>query len=481
MRNILSSRDNKLLSLIELIDGEKFQTFIQIEKTMKINPRTLNSLIKYGNEIFSPGKIYRSKAGFIELYSSESITIKYYYQKILQNSLEFNIIENIFFEEYTLSKLANKLFVSESTLRRLIDKINVELAKLEIKIYTKIIALKGNEKKICNLIIHLLLEKYSDCTFLFDSYRVSFVESIIKKIFKKRKISLNFPDFYRTKIWILVVFHRANQTKRQTHAVRMKNSILVKLLSIDALKRTLYFPLKNNPYVNALELLFFEQMVFDYEELEKKIKYDFLLREKKHRFDLIIQHIEKHFNISITDHREKLLVDLCNVANIHYGPSFILYDKFKKFSDEIMKHNETFFRAVKSIFMTQFSNEPTYVIDKYLYIIISHWPQLLLSLNNIINEIPLSLVFDSDIEHMEMIENLVGLLFPRMFSIKIVCHFKNLKELPDIIDTQLVVTNISGLNIPKKDIIITSLYPSKNELKKLMKYYENNTDRPILS
>ncbi|MGJ0996293.1 hypothetical protein ACR76W_11890 [Enterococcus casseliflavus] len=97
MRMILSSRDEKLLSLIELIEREKFQTFNQIEKALEINPRTLNSLIKYGNEIFSPGEIYRSKEGIILIHSSETITVKYYYQKILENSLEFNIIESVFF------------------------------------------------------------------------------------------------------------------------------------------------------------------------------------------------------------------------------------------------------------------------------------------------------------------------------------------------------------------------------------------------
>lgn len=476
MRMILSSRDEKLLSLIELIEREKFQTFNQIEKALEINPRTLNSLIKYGNEIFSPGEIYRSKEGIILIHSSETITVKYYYQKILENSLEFNIIESVFFDQYTISKLANKLFISESTLRRLIDKLNVELTKIEMKIDTKIVALNGNEKNICNLIINLLLEKYSDCTFLFDGYRVSFVESIIKKVFKQRNIGLNYPDFYRVKVWLLVVFHRANQTRRQTHGVRLRDSILVKLLSIEALKRTLYFPLKNNPYINALDFLFSEQMIFEYEELEKKIKYDPLLKEKKERFDRIIHYIEEYFNIVITDHREKLLVDLCNAASIHFGPPFILYDKYKMFSEEVMKYNKTFFIEIKKVFMSQFPNEPAYVIDTYLYMIITHWPQLLLSLNKTISPIRLSLVFDSDIEHMEMIENLIGILFPRRFMIKIVSHFTSLKELKNIIDTQLVVTNICDLNLPRKDIIVTSLYPSENELEKLRDYYENDAD-----
>ncbi|MGF2172358.1 hypothetical protein ACQUEW_12285 [Enterococcus casseliflavus] len=75
-----------------------------------------------------------------------------------------------------------------------------------------------------------------------------------------------------------------------------------------------------SPYINALDFLFSEQMIFEYEELEKKIKYDPLLKEKKERFDRIIHYIEEYFNIVITDNREKLLVDLCNAANIHFGP-----------------------------------------------------------------------------------------------------------------------------------------------------------------
>lgn len=146
------------------------------------------------------------------------------------------------------------------------------------------------------------------------------------------------------------------------------------------------------------------------------------------------------------------------------------------FSEEVMKYNKTFFIEIKKVFMSQFPNEPAYVIDTYLYMIITHWPQLLLSLNKTISPIRLSLVFDSDIEHMEMIENLIGILFPRRFMIKIVSHFTSLKELKNIIDKQLVVTNICDLNLPRKDIIVTSLYPSENELEKLRDYYENDAN-----
>ncbi|MGF2118326.1 hypothetical protein [Enterococcus casseliflavus] len=141
-----------------------------------------------------------------------------------------------------------------------------------------------------------------------------------------------------------------------------------------------------------------------------------------------------------------------------------------------MKYNKTFFIEIKKVFMSQFPNEPAYVIDTYLYMIITHWPQLLISLNKMISQIRISLVFDSDIEHMEMIGNLIEILFPRRFTIKIVSHFTRLEELKNIIDTQLVVTNICDLNIPKKDIIVISLYPSENELKMLREYYENNVD-----
>lgn len=84
------------------------------------------------------------------------------YSYILSDSLEFKLLETVFFlESFSTESLAEKLFISASTLRRLIKTMNKKLVKYNFYISSSPYKLIGSETAIRNFIIHLFFEKYS--------------------------------------------------------------------------------------------------------------------------------------------------------------------------------------------------------------------------------------------------------------------------------------------------------------------------------
>ncbi len=87
--------------------------------------------------------------------------------------------------------------------------------------------------------------------------------------------------------------------------------------------------------------------------------------------------------------------------------------------------------------------------------IITHWEDFILSITYKMNRIPLALLFNSDIEHMNMLKILIEEKFPRRFDINILNSFirtdnLNFSNLP----YALILTNIENLNVDDKCVYL---------------------------
>lgn len=483
MRGLLASREQNLLQLLELLQKKNFATFLQLQEAMQVNTRTLTALIEYSNELFYPIRIQKIAEGPVKLILPSNLSVSYCYQKILTASPEFQLIELVFLETLTLDDLADKLFISRSTLRRLLRKINEILAMRDFQIDPSTLDFTGDEKQICNFMIHLFMEKYSDCTFLFSEHRVQFVEKIIKQTMKKRSVPLSFPDFFRVKVWLLIIFHRADRkvlkpsVSQETYFQRPS---FLSAFSTSSLRSNLGFALKRNRYLDFIDAVISDGFIFSYQELLDKADQNPSLKERKQKFEEIIHNIEAYFNISTENSLDKILVDLCNVSNLQIGPPYILYDSQSIFIREASKFNSSFIQSLQDLFGTVYPHLKTHVLHTYIYILITHWPKLLSELRKNAEKLAISLVFDSDSEHLDMIKELIQTIFPHKFSVTVINTFENLTQLPTIVSDEIIVTNIQGLVVSDKTIISFSLYPTTEELENLFACYEENCHKKRL-
>jgi len=112
--------------------------------------------------------------------------------------------------------------------------------------------------------------------------------------------------------------------------------------------------------------------------------------------------------------------------------------------------------------------------------LITHWPDLLLSLQKNQEKLPVSLFFDSDSAHTFMIKNILELSFPNMFLFTVEQNYASLSDLENRPLHQLVITNIPNLTLPNKETICISLYPTDRELENIYHYYSKNRENDML-
>ena len=478
MKKILSKQDSNLITLIEILFKKGKSTFFQLQDRLSINPRTLTSLIQYGNSIFSPIRIDKNSAGIISLDIPSRYSLAYCYKKILENSIEFNILETLFFEQITYNDLSDKMYVSRSTLRRKILKINKTFVNLDIQINLKNLQIEGNEVSICNFYIYFFVEKYTDATMIFNENKVKFVDQILSNITEKRNIILDFPDIYRLKIWLLVILHRAGYVSKKISSIDSIENNYQFLSSFNELdlNRELNFRIKNNPFLEFIEKFFMNGILHTHDDLEEANK-SFLFRQKKEKFEQILQDISREFKIKTSGFYEKLVVDLCNVSNLQFGAPYILFDKYSYFVENVSKVNKKFMKFIIESIYSRFPHISEYELNTYIYIMVTHWPNLLTSLQKSSTKLPVSIIVDTDIEHAYMIQNIIQTKYPDRFSIDILTDFKALSELPYRTIEDTVITTINDLMISNKKIFCVSIFPTHEELERIYDYYESTFEK----
>ncbi|WZU00862.1 helix-turn-helix domain-containing protein [Erysipelothrix sp. D19-032] len=109
-------------------------TLSNLSDTTGIPLRSLQSIINRLNEIIAPGSIITHANG-ISLHDEPETSKRFYYQKILTYSFEFQLLESIFLQpDQSVANLAEAFFVSDATIRRTIHTLNKELKFHDIAI-----------------------------------------------------------------------------------------------------------------------------------------------------------------------------------------------------------------------------------------------------------------------------------------------------------------------------------------------------------
>jgi hypothetical protein len=471
MLELLPVKEQNLIKLLKLLENKTYNA-TSLQQILQINYRTLISLISHSNQLMTPIKIDKDQAGYYQLVIPQAYSIRYCYQKLLANSIEFTIIEACFFEKLSLLSLSEKLFISESTLKRTIQKMNSILKDIHVRIDTKTMRIVGEETQVCNFIISLVLEKYTDYIFLFDQNMILFVENLISEWEKEASITLQFPEYKRIKLWLLVIFFRIKQNKgTPSSTFNDKTKRFFSVISSFIFKKKSSTLIANNLEIQLVKKLFFNYRIFNYADLTEKCKTNKDLQEKRKSFLYVITQVEQYFSISINEYKPQLLVDLCNVAIVQIGKPFVLFDEIAAFLTKLSDHNKGILTVLETIFKQNLQVMEEYELNTYLYILITHCPDLLLSLQKRQEKLPVSLVFDSDSAHISMIKNILELSFPNMFLFIVEQDYKKLSDLENRTLHQLVITNIPDLTLPNTETICISLYPTDIELERIHNYH----------
>ena len=163
MKVLLNITTQRHLALLEMLYyNKKWFPLKEVSTTLNCSESIIRKDVEQINIHFAPFKImHRSKTG-IMLDIPAEMTVEYIYQTILTTSLEFTLLETLFFNpKMNVSMLAETLFISQSTLARTITRCNKTLRSWHIHISSAPHSIVGDELQIRSFFTHFFQEKYS--------------------------------------------------------------------------------------------------------------------------------------------------------------------------------------------------------------------------------------------------------------------------------------------------------------------------------
>jgi|GEM_PF-5532912 len=476
MKTLLSKNDFLELSIIEYLLHNPRTDYLLLSDILQTDVRTIKSSIQKINSKINPISITFDEH-HLKINIPRNYSIRYIYATILQNSLEFKIIEFCFFaKEISFIHLENAFFVSNSTLRRKIKKINCVLSNDNIAIDLKSLRLVGDPHAIQNFIIHYIYDAYPSEQSLKDKRGYALIKKAITLYSQAQHIDINELDLHKASVtvWVHFYFQKyiATISDDSTKPILdvMLNHQIKKLFSIQSDVFNFFTTLKNLQ----------KKMVFTtHNQLLNTLQYDTDLQLAYNNFEIIITNIATTFSINAPSNLEKLLVDLCTVYNLNYGKPFVLYDKYGLFVKEMANNHAELTTFLITQFNHYFVDIKDYTVNSLSYILITHWHELLNFIEQNKAKISIGLIYDTDIEHIAMLKNDIAVHLQQHCTIteESVNYFDFPKRLATKYD--LIITNIPGITIDNTNILCLPMYPQVSDWLALGMIYQEITQRKL--
>ncbi|WP_035052349.1 helix-turn-helix domain-containing protein [Carnobacterium pleistocenium] len=436
MRDVLEANERRRLEVIEyLYTSNRWLTLREIAQNIASSERILKQDMTLLREQFSREVLQTSHRG-IRLVLPSNKDIDDIYRHILKNSLAFNFIEQLIYDETkTVAKLAEELFVSQSTLTRLIKKINVSLKKSYcVQVQTKPCKMiSESEENIRYFYISYFSERYSNFDWPYKTIDQSFFEQLLLFLANALDFPLDFADFKRLKNWTAIPYLRIQQGHYVTIKSDRYSNMVPDFTNFQHLARAIKKRTGDTLNVAFIEQLFSifinNDFALSYDFLIEAAKNDPVINEKVSYHATLLDYLSDQVQISIPN-RNHLIKEMYNISHFafktkqgDYPLPFILFDPKKQFiqsMEELFPHFIT--AAFTTLDMYEQKMHETYSESaryEIIYTLLIHWDHLLPDLYNQKGKFHLLIISDLDFEHARMIQYLLHHYFKQEITTEI--------------------------------------------------------------
>ncbi|EOH91113.1 helix-turn-helix domain-containing protein [Enterococcus pallens] len=343
-RDILGTSNKRRLRLIELLyyqrDGlPSDQLLSELECSLPI----LLEDVRLINERTGYFHIDKYK-GLYRLTMKDRVSIGNLYADTLISSQEFQIIEQLLYEECdSITSLAERLYLSVSNTQRYLKKVKYTLEKAGMELRYRPLRIEGKESVIRHFYYRYFIEKqnaFENILPMLKDYQFNSIEQFViefieknemykKYIFQKRLIYTIYVSFWRIK----------NGHNYPKFELRKDGFIIPEKKYFDELSKTAHelfrIHLTDETMRDAMWLIYADAVVFSYQHRN-------LALSDNHRYQTMYS---KHYELAEEFNRlvggkmsEQQLIDMTSVLNNdHY-----LYDRDGAFVSILRRSRDTF-------------------------------------------------------------------------------------------------------------------------------------------
>lgn len=482
MRDLLSTQDKRHLIILEVLYQKSNVSYKELAECSNASINTVVHDIKIINKYITPFHIsFQSQEKTLSLKKPSNTSMDFIYSIILKNSLEFRILELIFFEKFSfLEDYADALFISLSTLKRLISKMNKVLQKREVQITTNPIQLVGNEKEIYMMIVMLFREKYIDNCYPFEITNSPTLNTLVHDIAGEETDFSNYQDIERVKLSLLVSLVRLqnhhylemdyDKIELNQYQLNLLNSPLYRfyfksVFHIELSKKNLielFYPFLPNNFATSFDDL----MTLCEQDLDKEAELTSLVS--------LLEDIASSLAITLPlEKKQKLTMDLFNIRLLDISEDFLLHNTKLEFVTKLKKDAPVVFHFLNSKFAKNllFSRLNHHGKLNFTYMLVTHWDGLFIKIQSALPVFHAGLLMNSDKEHSGFITRMLNDRFKDEFIFHDI-EGSNLEEcFKQFSHYAFIVTNQSQVNQTPQPIISIGLYPSAEDLSAINAMY----------
>lgn len=479
MRNLLSKSHLRQLEIFEYLVDYPSISITKLSKFIKVSEKTLRLDIQELNNLIAPSQINASQFSGLSLELSAEASIESIYSLFLFSSTEFLIIEQIFFKKFkTLDHLAESLFISTSTLRRLITTINKHLATIDFQIDSQSLDLIGDENQICNFINYYLEEKYRDSSAIFSKTQIDALSQLLIHISNIGNLPMNYPILERLRMINMIILtrikngHHFSYTSKQLNQIPkdiINNPFVQKLF-----KATFSITLTDNVFYQLFFFFFNKKYCQTFQQLEDLAKQDPATREFVESLIAFLENISADLSIQLKNKNE-LVVKLYNIDTLHYGDTYILYNKYHTFTQLVTHDYSNLYKFIKKEVSQNLpiknKNWSKNDINRLFYMLITYWDGLATGIEKKVKVFSVGLFFDTDVKHMNLLKDQLSYFFNNRLTFTIISELTTSDLKANACNFDILLTNLFNIQIENTKTITLPLAIQTSDLKKIDEVY----------
>lgn len=214
MWQLIPNSDRRQFTILEILFGSSEPITIgtladKMEASIRVIKYDINeinqSLAKY------KGQIEASNEG-VSLVLPSNIGLDFFQRGLLKNTLAFNFLEIIFFNEHLNSKdMEERLFISTSSMNRLVAKIKDSLTQYGLTLKTGPYRISGNEHLIRNFYLAYFKERYTSLDWPFPTVERDILDANISNALQYYDITTDLYEYHHFRIRFAVDIVRAQK------------------------------------------------------------------------------------------------------------------------------------------------------------------------------------------------------------------------------------------------------------------------------
>ena len=488
MREILSSKELRRLSMIELLtDQQDFVSINEISEVLDVSVRTIQSDIDLMCEFsfFFRIKVHNQA---IKLVYEHHQNIHKVYSYLLTHSSGYKIIAEILkYGSVNLEHLINKLELSRSSIYRLCNKIDKALKKhFDIQLSQNPFSFVGDEVNIRYFLSHFIAEKYTDTpVHLCPQVDLYLLDEMIVTTSKAFGVPIDFTKLNGIRLLTIIQIIRTQQgyyiqqldvNQQAVDRILQKDSVnhhqLIKFM------KSVQLPFEPLYIINIFAEFLLNQSYFSESALANDLVSNSELQQVIDSLDQSINQLALKYNLHIP-HKNKLFYHLYQATQhnkFEVGSSYILHNTKSIFINKMLKLYPRFITACQEAMEEFLLKSVTHYRPELLiyltYTLLTHWESLSIQLFELHQKVNTLVLSSLDSYHAHFLKDQLTWKLGNVVDIEVYnnIHFNNL-DLSDQLknnEYDLIIANCPLPDIPNKCTISIHSVPTVDDINQIL-------------